>query len=243
MRNILFSINAILKNVLLKLRIHTVVGFFYKPLIFISNFIVLSKWISKYTDQTKYLHTAIKRDYNKRQSLYQYVIDTYNLREEAIDYIEMGVCGGGSFEWWIRSNQHPNSRFYGFDTFEGLPEKWSILFSSGDMYADVPTLHDSRGKFIKGLFQDTLVPFLHDNKFEHNIRKVIHMDADLYSSTLFSLSMLYPYLKKGDIIFFDEFNVPNHEFLAWKNFTESFYVKYDLIGAVNNFYQVAVIIK
>ena len=55
--------------------------------------------------------------------------------------------------------------------------------------------------------------------------KIIHLDADLFSSTIFVLSQLYPYLKKGDIIFFDEFNVANHEFLAFKIFTESFYVK------------------
>ena len=243
MRNQLFSINATIKNILIKIHIHQLFLCTYKPLVFIANFISLSKWISKKQNNKLFLHTALIRDYKKRQTLYQYVIDKYNLTNESIDYIEMGVCGGGSFEWWIKSNQNPNSRFYGFDTFEGLPEKWSILFNSGDMYAEVPTLHDTRGKFIKGLFQNTLVPFLHENKFEANTRKVIHMDADLYSSTLFSLSMLYPYLQKGDIIFFDEFNVPNHEFLAWKNFTESFYVQYELIGAVNNYYQIAVEIK
>ena len=42
---------------------------------------------------------------------------------------------------------------------------------------------------------------------------------------------------------FDEFNVPNHEFYAFKLFTESFYVKTRLLGAVNNFYQVALIIE
>ena len=53
----------------------------------------------------------------------------------------------------------------------------------------------------------------------------------------------YPYLKKGDIIFFDEFNVANHEFLAFKIFTESFYVKLRPIGAVNNFYQTAFVVE
>jgi hypothetical protein len=55
--------------------------------------------------------------------------------------------------------------------------------------------------------------------------------------------MLFPYLKKGDILFFDEFNVPNHEFQALKIFTETFYVSTELIGAVNNYYQVAVMVK
>ena len=31
------------------------------------------------------------------------------------------------------------------------------------------------------------------------------MDADLYSATLFTLTSFAPFLKKGDIILFDEF--------------------------------------
>jgi O-methyltransferase len=48
-----------------------------------------------------------------------------------------------------------------------------------------------------------------------------------------------PYLKKGDILMFDEFNVPMHEFKALSEFINSFYVIVTLIGAVNNYYQVA----
>ena len=50
-------------------------------------------------------------------------------------------------------------------------------------------------------------------------------------------------VQKNDILFFDEFNVPNHEFYALKLFTDAFYVKTELIGAVNNYYQVALLIK
>jgi hypothetical protein len=66
------------------------------------------------------------------------------------------------------------------------------------------------------------------------------MDADLYSSTLFVLTTLSPYLKKGDIILFDEFNVPLHEYKALKDWSESFYINYSVLGEVNNFYQIAI---
>jgi O-methyltransferase len=49
-----------------------------------------------------------------------------------------------------------------------------------------------------------------------------------------------PYLREGDIILFDEFNIPNHEFAAWNDFIRSYYIKYEVIGAVNNFYQIAI---
>ena len=69
------------------------------------------------------------------------------------------------------------------------------------------------------------------------------MDADLFSATIFSLSQLYRFLNEGDIILFDEFAVPKHEFMAFKIFTESFYVDYEVIGAANNYLFLAVKIK
>ncbi len=106
---------------------------------------------------------------------------------------------------------------------------------------DSLNINDRRASLNKGLFQDSLVPFLdqHDNRN----RKLIHLDADLFSSTIFVLSQFYRFLKPSDILLFDEFAVPQHEFLAFKIFTESFYIKYEVIGAANNYLFVAVKIK
>ena len=69
------------------------------------------------------------------------------------------------------------------------------------------------------------------------------MDADLYSATLYVLTLLTPFLNSGDIIMFDEFNVPLDEFKAFKEWTESFYIEYEVLGEVNNYYQMALKIK
>jgi uncharacterized membrane protein len=69
------------------------------------------------------------------------------------------------------------------------------------------------------------------------------LDADIFSATLYVLTTLAPYLQPNDILFFDEFNVPSHEYLAFKMFTQSYYVQTEVLGAVNNFYQVAFKIK
>ncbi|MCA6452294.1 MAG: hypothetical protein IM582_03870, partial [Chitinophagaceae bacterium] len=69
-------------------------------------------------------------------------------------------------------------------------------------------------------------------------RKVILLDADLYSATIYTLSQLYPTLRKGDVILFDEFSVAMHEFKAFLEFTGNFYIQLKPLGAVNNFYQV-----
>jgi hypothetical protein len=102
---------------------------------------------------------------------------------------------------------------------------------------------DPRGTFIKGLFQNTVYKFLADygrNTDHQAFTRVLHMDADLYSSTLFALTSMAPLLREGDIILFDEFNIPNHEFAAWNDFTRSYYIQYEVMGAVNNYYQVAI---
>jgi signal peptidase I len=54
---------------------------------------------------------------------------------------------------------------------------------------------------------------------------------------------LYPYLQKGDLIFFDEFSVPTHEFKAFDEFTQTCYIKLKPIAAVNNFYQTAFVVE
>jgi hypothetical protein len=65
------------------------------------------------------------------------------------------------------------------------------------------------------------------------------MDADLWSATLYVLTSFAPFLKKGDIVFFDEFVVPTHEFKAFLDFTQSYYLNLQLIAAANNYYFVA----
>jgi len=239
MRNLLIQINAFFKGLILFLRPHILLGFLRHPMQFSANLLSLTKWISQ-NNRKDILNDfyTIKRIYPRRYNLYNYLLEKENLKDMAIDYLEFGVSGGLSFKWWTDANRNANSRFYGFDTFEGLPEDYGVLFPKGDMSASVMATDDKRVEFVKGLFQDTLLDFLHSHPLGNN-RKVIHMDADIFSATLYALSNMAVHLKKNDVILFDEFNVPNHEFRAYKCFIESFYVKMELIGAVNNYLQVA----
>lgn len=176
-----------------------------------------------------------KWDYQKRYPLYRWVFQAENLRHEAINYLEFGVAAGQSFRFFLEENTAPQSRFYGFDTFTGLPEDWGPFkkgsFSNNNQ---VPVINDGRGTFYQGLFQQTLQPFL--PKLNNSRRNVIMMDADIYSATLFALTSLAPYLKKGDLIFFDEFAVPTHECKAFFDFAEAYYLNFEMIAAANNYY-------
>lgn len=181
-------------------------------------------------------------DYERRYILYDAVAKSEGFYEKPIDYFEFGVAGGKSFNWWIDKNKAEGSRFFGFDTFEGLPEKWGA-FEKGSMAhaLDSLSITDQRASLHKGLFQDSLVPFL--ESYDNRNTKLIHLDADLFSSTIFTLSQFYRFLKPEDVLLFDEFAVPQHEFLAFKIFTESFYVDYEVLGAANNYLFVAIKIK
>ncbi len=224
------------KALLIRYKIHLIIepiSGILQNLVYISK---LSKWVKKTPMPEFDDFYSKKRDYSKRYKLYQYVIQKEKLDD--IYYLEFGVAQGHSFKWWVENNDNKRSRFVGFDTFSGLPENWSTLYKRGSMSAPIPDINDNRCSFKVGLFQETLPAFLEE--FNSNLRIIIHMDADIYSSTLYVLTSLERILKKGDIIFFDEFNVPKHEFKAFTDFVNSHYLKYEVIGAVNNYYQIAI---
>jgi hypothetical protein len=210
------------------------------PLIFLGNALKLSRWISSQRKKKLAFDDFFKlvRNYEERFKLHEFVLKSEKLVDTQIDYLEFGVADGTSFGWWLKENKNASSRFFGFDTFEGLPENWGI-FKKGEMAPEQLKFQDNRYKFIKGLFQTTMPDLLKSTDFNNNIRKVIHLDADLFSSTLFVLVSIYYILKPGDILIFDEFCVPNHEYFAFRIFEESFNLNYETIGAFNNYLQVA----
>ncbi len=229
------KIPAKIKGLLFYFRIHLFLHFFSKTFYFLANISLLSKWISDNRNKGFSTYYRFNFNYNARLQLYDNIIKSEKLSN--INYLEFGVFDGGSFLWWADAIKNSSSNFYGFDTFEGLPENWGA-FKAGEMESGIPKTDDTRCIFVKGLFQHTLPYFL--KSFDNSKQMVIHMDADLFSSTLFVLTSIAPFLKKDDIIMFDEFNVPNHEFFAFDIFIKSYYIKYEVLGGVNNYYQMAI---
>jgi hypothetical protein len=238
------KLNRILKDLLLRTRVSQLLQPVSSLFEFIYLLNALIKWI--YSNKENMLLNdffTFSRNHKKRFRGFEKVVEHFGLNHSEFIYLEFGVASGESFRWWLSQNNNVNSSFHGFDTFEGLPENWGAFYGKGAMKFDLPDIKDTRAHFYRGLFQNTLNPFIINNrKVLKEKRLVIHLDADLFSSTIYTLSQLYPYLKKGDILMFDEFNVPRHEFKAFKIFTECFYVKLSPIYAVNNYYQSGFII-
>ncbi len=180
------------------------------------------------------------KDGKGRSWLYQSVIDQETLNKEPIHYLEFGVYRGDSMRLWLSGISHPDSRFVGFDTFTGLPERWRPTEQAGHFNANgrTPDINDPRCSFEVGLFQDTLPAFV--ARTDLSGRLVVNLDADMFTSTLFVLSTLAPFLKSQDLIFFDEFSCPLDEFRAFEEFVRSFRVKYEAIAAVYGYTRVCI---
>jgi hypothetical protein len=177
-----------------------------------------------------------------RTELYDYL--NSKVINGPVDYLEFGVYQGESIRHWVEANRHPESRFYGFDTFTGLPENWKkfnndMVEGTFDLKGQVPQLGDDRVQFIKGLFQDTADRFLAN--FTPRSQLLIHNDSDLYSSTLYVLTKFHELLKPGAIIVFDEFSSVLNEFRALDDYCTSYRRNYEVLGATSAYFaQVAI---
>jgi hypothetical protein len=205
---------------------------FYLNLVYMRK---LSQWIHEQKNRIPNDFPS-RWDYQKRYDFYEEVLKKENVNSGAIDYFEFGVAHGHSFQWFLRQNTSPESTFNGFDTFTGLPEDFGI-YKKGTFNTNnqIPEINDSRGNFHQGLFQKTLPAFL--KSYRNKNRKIIMLDADLYSATLFVLTSMAPFLQENDLIFFDEFSVPTQEFKAFYEFQQAYpHLPLESIAAANNFY-------
>ena len=217
--------------------IRTGVGPFRKPAELLEAYAKFGDWIKAH---------PCDRVFDHRTAMFDHINGSV-LGDAPIDYLEFGVYQGDSIRYWSELNKQPGSRFTGFDCFEGLPEQWSTsLIGHGamkektfDVGGQVPVIDDSRVSFVKGYFQDTVPSFL--EQFRPANRLVLHMDADLYTSTLYVLCSFDRLIQKGTVIIFDEFASINHEFRALSDYVTSFRRKYSLLSFTKpNFHQVAI---
>lgn len=111
--------------------------------------------------------------------------------------MEFGVAVGSSLHEIAYAV--PQKTVYGFDWFKGLPEDWCPEHPRGSYSCPIPIV-PLNTKLVIGLFQDTLKPFLEEYPEPVGF---VHIDCDLYSSTLFVLKTIGERLD-GAIVAFDE---------------------------------------
>lgn len=182
---------------------------------------------------------------SREYSYYEYCVDHVEL--DGL-WAEFGVYKGASSKYLseMKNKSFPDSEygFHGFDSFEGLPEAWSGTGSSKGKFKTGVIPEISGVTFHKGWFKDTIPKFLEDH--EENFA-FIHIDCDIYSSTVDILSNLKNRIVSGTVILFDELigydAWEEHEYKAFMEFVEQNGVEYEWIGYVANAGQAACKIK
>jgi O-methyltransferase len=121
-------------------------------------------------------------------------------------------------KFWAALSSYPQSRFFGFDSFEGPPEEWNRDDPAGFYSANgkIPQIDDARIQFVVGWFQNSLPLFLETYKPKNPM--VIHSGTGLYSSTLYSFTAMNALMVQGTVIIFDEFYDPVNENRALQDY-------------------------
>lgn len=107
------------------------------------------------------------------------------------DIAEVGVYKGSSAKIIAEAT---NKEIHLFDTFEGLPEsdgqfkkgEYKSSYEDVKNYLNYPNVH-----IYRGLFPETARP-IKDRKFS-----LVHLDVDIYSSTLQGLEFFWPRMSWG----------------------------------------------
>lgn len=181
--------------------------------------------------------------FEDRWQLYEHLIREH--LPTRLAYLEFGCASGDVVRGWAARCPHPDARFVGFDTFTGMPEEWRGLGwrvppGAWSLGGRMPAVDDPRISYVKGRFQQSLPGFLAAmpelGSFD---AVVIHIDADLYSATLYVLVMMRHLLDRA-IVIFDEFDCVLDEFRALEDFCGAFELKYEVLSSAISCEKVAV---
>jgi Methyltransferase domain len=179
--------------------------------------------------------------FSTREDLYAHVNQAFfDVGSRAMDFLEFGVYQGASIQAWAALNHNPATRYWGFDSFAGLPEDWHAGKEKGTFSTSgkTPAVADPRVRFVVGLFQETLPSFL--ESFTPQNRLLVHNDSDLYSSTLYCLTMMNSLLGAETIMIFDDFYDSLHQYRALMDYCSAYRRSFRIVGVTKEFGQAAI---
>jgi len=163
--------------------------------------------------------------------------------------LEFGTATGrtlNQFAHWL-----PGKTIYGFDSWQGLPEKFNDL-PAGHFAQALPEVLPNcvliQGWFGARPSQDQSNIAEHTAQSFANLHlgpiALLHLDADLYSSTKTVLDAFHAHIVPGTVILFNEYwNHPTwkkHEYKAWQEHCATYGVKYEYIGYASDHQEVAI---
>jgi hypothetical protein len=182
--------------------------------------------------------------------LYEWVVNTQLDPTLTIGLVlEFGTATGrtlNQFAYWL-----PNKTIVGFDSWQGLPEKFNDL-PAGHFAQSLPEVLPNC-QLVQGWFgerpksdQSSIAEFTAQEfaKVHKEPIALLHLDADLYSSTKTVLDAFSAHIVPGTVILFNEYwNHPTwkkHEYRAWQEHCKAHGIKYEYIGYASDHQEVAI---
>ena len=162
------------------------------------------------------------RVFDQRYSLLNHCIHLIDPRIAFPTILEFGVNDGDSLRYIAQ--QAPSAMVVGFDSCEGLPEAWDRSHGwstpAGSYKNNAAEIGLPKNvEFIPGWFKDSLPVFVEELRtYNRPSPNMIHIDCDIYSSTVDILTHLKPHIQKDCILVFDElmdFRDPP-KYLLWR---------------------------
>lgn len=178
---------------------------------------------------------TLNGDLLRRGNLFRFIRDfTETMEMDCGYYMEFGVLNGECMIEAYRQFRGVFSHYYGFDSFEGLPDlspedqsarALSPRFATGN-FKSLPEdqvrgtiqsscrMQPSELTLVKGYFSDTLPSMDRAMLRTHGVPLCVYIDCDLYSATRDVLDFLTGILVTGTWLLFDDYwfyrGSPNH---------------------------------
>jgi hypothetical protein len=117
--------------------------------------------------------------------------------------LEFGVYKGGMINYQAR--KFPELEFIGFDSFEGLQEKWSGMApeKTFDLGGRLPRVRRNVG-LVKGWFAESGPRWKTENPAS-GVPLLVHVDCDTYAATVDVLEFCSDYVEHGLVFHFDDY--------------------------------------
>lgn len=154
--------------------------------------------------------------------------------------LEFGVYSGATLR--VIAQARGGLEVYGFDSFQGLPQHWRAGFARGTFNVEEPP-QVAGAQLVEGWFAETLPQFLatHPGRVDF-----LHLDADLYSSSITALELVGPRLAPGSVVVFDEYlNHPGWqegEHRAWTEYVAASGIEFTYAALTHDNEQVVVVV-
>lgn len=140
--------------------------------------------------------------FGRREKLWEQLAQRLD-RDRPLVALEFGVAWGYATNWWLNRLVNRDLMWHGFDRFTGLPRAWREHGEGAfDAGGKPPAIDDKRVHWHVGDVEDPLPSV--DLAAARDAQWLILFDLDIYEPTALAWEVLRPYLRRDDLMYFDE---------------------------------------